>query len=199
MRHFFVKSGYFLCSWSVFRWLQEGSSCVQGGLRRSGEAQSSRNAPGLLRLASSLPPFVSSSQPAAASLQLSDLDTPQKHRKRPDLTGKCLSQEVVPGFFQSSQATVQELWASPELLGPPGTQLDTSWSHLETPQKHRKRPDLTGKCLNQEVVIQASSRALRPPFWSSGLSLTSWDLLGRSSIPPGATWRRPRSTENNQT
>ena len=40
------------------------------------------------------------------------------------------------GLFQSSQATVLELWASPELLRPPWTQLDTSWSHLET-----KRPD----------------------------------------------------------
>jgi hypothetical protein len=78
-----------------------------------------------------------------------------------------------PGLFQSSQATVLELWASPDFLGPPWTQLDTSWSHLETPQKHRKRPDLTGKCLNQEVVIQASSKAIRPPFWSFGLPLTS--------------------------
>ena len=69
----------------------------------------------------------------------------------------------------------------------------------QTPQKHRKRPDLTGKCFNQKVVIQASSKALRPPFWSSGLPLTSWDLLGRSSTPPGATRKRPRSTENDQT
>ena len=42
LRHFSVKSGRFLCSWGVSRWLQEVSSCVQGGLRRSGEAQSSR-------------------------------------------------------------------------------------------------------------------------------------------------------------
>jgi len=41
-----------------------------------------------------------------------------------------------PGLFQSSQATVLELWASPDLLRPPWTQLDTSWSHLDT-----KRPD----------------------------------------------------------
>ena len=73
-----------------------------------------------------------------------------------------------PGFFQSSQATVLELWASPDLLRPPWTQLDTSWTHLETPKKHRKRPNLTGKCLNQEVVIEASSRALRPQFWALG-------------------------------
>jgi hypothetical protein len=54
------------------------------------------------------------------------------------LTGKCLKQEVVQGLFQSSQATVLELWASPDLQGPPGTQLDTSWNHLDTPQKHTK-------------------------------------------------------------
>ena len=53
---------------------------------------------------------------------------------------------------QSSPATVLELWAFPDLQGPPETQLDTSWSHLETPQKHRKRPNLTGKCLKQEVL-----------------------------------------------
>ena len=52
-----------------------------------------------------------------------------------------------PVFFQSSQATVLELWASPEVLGPPGTLLDTSCSHQETPKAHRKRPHLTGKCL----------------------------------------------------
>jgi hypothetical protein len=129
--------------------------------------------------ASSLQPPASirkSSQASSRALRppfWSHLETPQKHRKQPDLTLKCLNQEVVPGLFQSSQATILELWASPELLGPPGTQLDTSWSHLETPPKHRKRLDLTGKCLNQEVVIQASSTALRPPFWSSGLPLTS--------------------------
>jgi hypothetical protein len=64
----------------------------------------------------------------------SHLETPQKHRKQPSLTGKCLKQEVVPGLFQSSQGTVLELWPSPELQGPPGTQLNTSWSHLKTPQ-----------------------------------------------------------------
>ena len=37
-------------------------------------------------------------------------------------------------------------------------QLDPSWSHLETPQTHRKSPNLTGKCLNPKVAIQASSR-----------------------------------------
>ena len=103
----------------------------------------------------------------------SHLGTTQKHRKRPDLTGTCLEQKVVLVLFQSSQATVLELWASPDLQGPPGTQLETFRSHLDTPPKHRKRPDLTGKCLNQKVVMQASSRALRPPFWSSGLPLTS--------------------------
>ena len=104
---------------------------------------------------------------------MSHLETPQKHRKQSDLTARCLNQEVIPGLSQSYQATVLELWASPDLQGPLRTQLDTSWSQLETPQKHRKRPDLTGKCLNQEVVIQASPRALMPPFWSCGLPLTS--------------------------
>ena len=45
-----------------------------------------------------------------------------------------------PGFFQSSQATVLELWASPDLLGPPWTQLHTSSSHVETARKHRNQP-----------------------------------------------------------
>ena len=75
------------------------------------------------------------------------LETTQKHRKRANLIGKCLKQKVVPGLFQNSQATVLELWASPDLQGPPGTQL-VIWGRLDTPQKHRKRPDLTGKCLN---------------------------------------------------
>ena len=42
LRHFPVKSGCFLCFWGVSRWLQEVSRCVQGGLRRSEEAQSFR-------------------------------------------------------------------------------------------------------------------------------------------------------------
>ena len=37
-----------------------------------------------------------------------------------------------PSLFQSSQATILELWASPDLLRPPWTQLDTSLSHQET-------------------------------------------------------------------
>ena len=37
-----------------------------------------------------------------------------------------------PSLVQSSRATVLELWASPDLLRPPGTQLDSSWSHQET-------------------------------------------------------------------
>ena len=77
-----------------------------------------------------------------------------------------------PRHFQSSQATVLELWASPDLLRTPWSQLDISLSNLETPQTHTRRPNLTGKCLSK-VVIQASSRALQPLFWSSGLPLTS--------------------------
>ncbi len=44
------------------------------------------------------------------------------------------NQEVIQSRSQSSQATVLELWAFPDLQGPPGTQLNTSWSHLKTPQ-----------------------------------------------------------------
>jgi hypothetical protein len=54
------------------------------------------------------------------------------------LTGKCLKQEVVPGLFQSSQATVLELWASPDLKRPPEMQLNTFWNQLETTQNHKK-------------------------------------------------------------
>ena len=59
-------------------------------------------------------------------ISLTNLETPQTHTRRPNLTEKCLKQKVAPGLFQSSQATVLELWASLDLLGPPGTQLDTS-------------------------------------------------------------------------
>ena len=38
LRHFSVKSGRFLYSRGASRWCQEGSSSVQGGLRRSREA-----------------------------------------------------------------------------------------------------------------------------------------------------------------
>ena len=72
-------------------------------------------------------------------------------------------------------------------------------------QRLRASSAKTSKTLSSDarwlgkVVSQASCRALRPLFWRSGLPLTSRDLLGRSSTPPGTTWRRPRSTENDQT
>ena len=56
----------------------------------------------------------------------SHLKTLQKHRKTTRLDRKCVNQQVVPGIFQSSQAAVLELWALPDLLQPPETQLDTS-------------------------------------------------------------------------
>jgi hypothetical protein len=37
-----------------------------------------------------------------------------------------------PSLVQRSRATVLELWASPDLLRPPGTQLDSSWTHSST-------------------------------------------------------------------
>ena len=130
----------------------------------------------LLPQASNLQPSASSLslQPAALSPQPPALHAPPRSQKTTKLDRKMPQfASRYPGLFQSSQATVLELWPSPALLKPPLTQLDTSWSNQETPQTHRKRPHLTGKCLKQKVVIQASSRALRPPFWSSGLPLTS--------------------------
>ena len=59
------------------------------------------------------------------------------------LDRKCFKQEVVPGFFQSSQATVLELWASPEVLEPPGTLLDTSCSHTRNAQGTQKQKTTT--------------------------------------------------------
>ena len=99
----------------------------------------------------------------------SHLETPQKHRKRQHLTGKCLKQKVVPSIFQSSQATVLELWASPEVLGLPGTLLDVSCSHEDTPQTHRQRSHLTGKCLKQKVVpgLFQSSQDTILELWTS--------------------------------
>ena len=48
----------------------------------------------------------------------------------------CQAQPPLHALPRSSQATVLELQASPDLLRPPWTQLDTSWGHLDT-----KRPD----------------------------------------------------------
>jgi len=42
LRHSSVMSGRFQCFSGVSRWLQEVSSCVQGGPRRSGDAHNSR-------------------------------------------------------------------------------------------------------------------------------------------------------------
>jgi hypothetical protein len=127
---------------------------------------------------------------------------PQEHRKRLNLTEKCLKQEVVPGLFQSSQATVLELWASPHLLGPQGTQLDASWNHPETPQEYRKRPNLTEKCLKQKVVpgLFQSSQATVLELWAS------LHLLGPPGTQLDTSWshletlqkhrKRPNLTEN---
>ena len=104
-------------------------------------------------------------------------ETPHEHRKRPNLTEKCFKQKVVPGLFQSSQATVLELWASPELLGPPGTQLDTSLGDLDAPEAqtttrpHRKMPESESR----HPGIFQSSQATVLELWASP------ELLG----PPG--------------
>jgi hypothetical protein len=109
--------------------------------RKSSQASSRALRPPVLELWAS--PHLMGPQGTQLDASWNHPETPQEYRKRPNLTEKCLKQKVVPGLFQSSQATVLELWASLHLLGPPGTQLDTSWSHLETLQKHRKRPNLT--------------------------------------------------------
>ena len=99
---------------------------------------------------------------------------------------------------QSSQATVLELCAFPDLQGPPETQLDTSRSHLETPQKHRKRPNLTGKCLKQEVVpglFQSSQGTILELLPSPELQGTSWD----TAQPSWSHLKTPQNTENDQT
>ena len=82
---------------------------------------------------------------------------------------KNASTEIRPGLIQSSQSTILELWASSDLPGPPRTQLDTSWTYLETPKKHRKQPDVTGKYHNQEVVpgLFQSSQATILELWAS--------------------------------
>ena len=77
-----------------------------------------------------------------------------------------------PGLFQSFQVSVLELWVSLHLSMvhlPPASSL----RHLEITRGHRKRRDLARTCLNLELVVQASPRALRPPFWSTGLALPS--------------------------
>ena len=69
--------------------------------------------------------------------------------------------------------TVVELWASPDLQEPPGTQLHTFWNQLETTQNHRKRANLTGTDLKQKVVpgLFQSSQATVLELWAS-LDLT---------------------------
>ena len=112
-------------------------------------------------------------QPANPSPQLRTLHAPSETQKTTKLDRKMPHPgSLHPRHFQSSQATVLEFWASPDLLRTPWSQLDISLSNLETPQTHTRRLNLTGKCLSK-VVIQASSTALRPPFWRSGLTLTS--------------------------
>ena len=53
---------------------------------------------------------------------------------------------------------------------------------------------MIGKCLTQQGVIRVSPRVLRPPFWSSGLPLTSRDLLGHLLEPPGDAPEAQKST-----
>ena len=118
----------------------------------------------LLRLLSTMPDLPTSlGQPCKR---------PKKHRKRPepDLTGKCLNQEVAPGIFQSSQATFLELSASPDLLGPPdaarhlleppgdapGTQKTTRLDR-KTPQVASRHPGQSSQATVLEIWLPLTS------------------------------------------
>ena len=96
--------------------------------------------------------------------------TPPKHRNRPDLTEKMpQSGNRHPGIFRSSQAAVLELWASLELLTPPGTQLDTSSGHLDAPEAQKrnrldKKMPLSG---NRHLGILQSFEATFLELWAS--------------------------------
>ena len=99
-----------------------------------------------------------------------------------------------PGLFQSSQATVLELWASPDVLGPPGTQLFTSWNHLDwtrprnteaqkttthdrkMPQSESRHPGLFQSSQATVLELWASPDLLRPPWTQLD---TSWNHLDR--------------------
>jgi hypothetical protein len=58
---------------------------------------------------------------------------------------------------------------------------EASTSSSASPAQAQKTTRLDRKCLNLKVVIQASSRALRPPFWSSRLPSTVLELSGHRS------------------
>ena len=60
-----------------------------------------------------------------------------REQKTTTLDRKMPQAEVVPGLFWSSQATILELWASPDLLGPPGTLLGVSCSQQNTNRRDR--------------------------------------------------------------
>ena len=74
-----------------------------------------------------------------------------------------------PGIFQSSQATVLKLWASPEILGPPWTQLATSLSHLDAPeaQKTTRLDEKIPQSGNRHMRIFQSSQATVLELWAS--------------------------------
>ena len=107
------------------------------------------------------------------------LGTPQKHRKRPDLTGRPLNQEVLRGLFQSSQATVLELWASPDLQGRPGSPEDTSWSQgmprsawesLGAPRPSLECPGMLQSLLLGSFLLGLAVRGFGPDLGAPGIS-----------------------------
>ena len=73
-----------------------------------------------------------------------------------------------PGRFQSSQATVLELWASPDFLDPPRTQLDTSSSvgKLEITQKSTQIfPNHAATCNSDKNLASLLGLEISKPFY----------------------------------
>jgi hypothetical protein len=105
---------------------------AQKTTRRDREmSQTGNRHPGIVESSQATVPELLGPPGTQLDLSLGDLDTPEAQettrldRKMPQ------SRNRHPGIFQSSQATVLELWASPELLGPPWTELHMS-SSLDT-------------------------------------------------------------------
>ena len=96
------------------------------------------------------------------------------------------------GIFQSSQATVLELWASPDLLGAP----ESLWSHPEMPQEHRKRLNLT-PVASKTRPSEGFAGHLDLPSWNSTLLCTSSDY-SQACQTSLAQLLQPKTTNNSK-
>ena len=82
-----------------------------------------------------------------------------------------------PGLFQSSQATILELWAPPNLLRSPWTQLDTSRSlgKLEITSKVTQLfiPPRAATCDFDKILAYLPGLEISKPFYlTEGRELT---------------------------